>query len=720
MYSKESPTLQAQKLSHVNSDNAPASIVTLPTELLSLVLSFCRDYTLLALAQTCTRLNTVALHLFFARNTIKQPASKLLGQHTMPRGTLDALRMALFVKQLSHIRWYFTPGWKTDEDKIEGWRSADESNCVSGSGRDISQGALIPGTGPLRRTFDELANLHVIISRLTSVKSVRLDFGLVDDWTVSRKRNKDQQEKQVDMQLWRRQVGALLDGILDKGCEVLHVIGGVYVNGLFLDQEMGQEAEPLQDEGEDEEDNYRRQRRLSHVSKALIGLVRHAFKPSIKRSRIPIPIRDVHTNETQGLDPISPHTERKALKLKALHIESAMILLPPFLDWTLSLLTSPACGSTLTHLSFEFSSARSPVIPSNLLSSLHLPNLARFEIASSFLSPREGPTTKFKDISQFLARHSRGLKRIYLSGVELPPQTKAYEPQPEFVSLFDSRRPIFPMLENVTAHPAYITWMLDSSVTLSPGSSLPSPSIHTNNAWTDYPSNKGANPPNSLGNLKGIGIISDYHISQNFEYALFDDALRAVVSFCRWRDEQRRGSQSWFTKTGRSGTKIHEPEEKEYTEKSITLMLQFACESGVSQWFADHLRLASSSLLSRRGSTPGTQRHPSGSILTQLTHISTLVISGFRWVSFPRDAIANLPEWLALVFGASSQNMDQDSAATFHELKFVEQQRTDVVRLLVAKDFVTRVARKCVRLNCLEVEGKPFDLDEIRRLGEGD
>ncbi|KDR76915.1 hypothetical protein GALMADRAFT_246035 [Galerina marginata CBS 339.88] len=589
------------------------SILSLPTELLELIFSFCPNATLVKLAQTSKDLNTMALQSFFRRSDdfLEHITNGLLHSWSTPRETSDAVRVAFFLKNLSTVTWSFNPGW--------------ECTICSPNALGLCPGCRgDPGLrmGPLKRTFDEIANLRAIFSRLPSARSVKFDFHNVQQyptsggWVGIRRHT-------VSRDLWRTALVGLLDEALENGCRTLEVENGDGMERMYT---------------------------------LWSGLWTTPYTPP----------------------------NGKSFMLSTLKVHSDMLLQPPFVDWTTSLLTSSACAATLTNLSIQTLKINLPPL---LLGLLNLPNLTELEIKSRArqlpLDRASNGIARFGDIASLLGRHSRQLKKVHLYGVGLPGLRVD-----DTTVLFDSNRDILPNLESFIAHPSIVMWLLNLPI------SCPKSIWRTNT---------------SLENLQLIGISSEYNeLHSPFVYVQFDMALSVVVGFCGWRNGENR------TSLRRGNGKLSWRLKGRLQEKPLEVMLRFVSENDVHAWFASHLV-----------SLPANEQ-PGASILTQLTHISTLTISSAYSTQFSDEAIEMLPDWLALISNSGASSISSPSerraaGARLQRVTFIDHPSSG---FFGASDydqdqFVKEVAEKCVGLKWLQMDwnaNKAIDLDAVRAI----
>ncbi|KDR76902.1 hypothetical protein GALMADRAFT_418645 [Galerina marginata CBS 339.88] len=375
-------------------------VLLLPPELTFLILASCSNAMLVALAQTCKTFNTIALQVFFARGRgeFPTPAEGTLMSSRTPVEMLDATRIALFVKQLRFVDWSFKAGC---ECKIVGPQADPTCPFLPSASQTSTDIVDVARSGTLWRTFDEIANLQTLFSRIPDVGDVNLNFMLLDTWLniILPWTHPELKGSALDPDLWMAFID-LLDKIVDNGCHRLVINNGEQLLKLFP--------------GEDSRDS-------------------------------------VSTSTSK----------RKHLNLQSLSVHSDILLRPPCFEWLLSLLTSSACANSLTRLLIR---SQMTSLPSSLLASLNLPNLVEFEMQAAHTTlpyDQESTFAKFEDISAFLGTHNDSLKVVSLYGAELPPSTPK---DSAAVSAFGLKKPILPKLGSFAAHPAYIAWLLDLAV----------------------------------------------------------------------------------------------------------------------------------------------------------------------------------------------------------------------------------------------------------------
>jgi len=171
----------------------PATFWELPNELLILIIQGLDNTSILNLGLTCRLMNSIALNYFFFLNDIGGPAiggfSSL--SNRQPIEALPVLRSALFVKRLSYFEFALSPG-------IERMRS-------------------------------EVSDIRMLAARLQAMKafSIRFPQGstiVPHSWYMP---------KCLPMDPWYKAVTSLLVTVLEKGCTVLHVVGGTDFSKIY-------------------------------------------------------------------------------------------------------------------------------------------------------------------------------------------------------------------------------------------------------------------------------------------------------------------------------------------------------------------------------------------------------------------------------------------------------------------------------------------------------
>jgi len=175
-----------------------ATLPDLPNELLLIVIRELDNESLFNLGLTCQRMNTIALNHFFSKNNIQDPARGYFLPEScdLPIQTIPALRSALFVHHLRSFDFVLNPGAKNMRD--------------------------------------EVADLFVLAARLHSIKTFKLSFRHIDDQSFHFK-GILVLDAANDIMTWYKSVTGLLDNVLDKSCDNLHVEGGYRFHDLYRD-----------------------------------------------------------------------------------------------------------------------------------------------------------------------------------------------------------------------------------------------------------------------------------------------------------------------------------------------------------------------------------------------------------------------------------------------------------------------------------------------------
>ncbi|CAA7263312.1 unnamed protein product [Cyclocybe aegerita] len=358
----------------------------------------------------------------------------------------------------------------------------------------------------LDRLIGEVADLRSLAARVSTMEIVRLHFSVVDGWIDAYGQFPSDR---MDRRMWKELFTGLLDGILSKSCTQLLVRGGERLKELYLFEPKPVRTllPPIRVETRPasvrEEKNQR-------SFKKLFCLFLHRTR--MKGGHV---VQKVEKPLSKAEERLSPSTPRN--KLKDLDIHSDMLLQEPFLDWTLSRVE--AASATLTKLSFKCISVPRETWRT-VLQTLVLPHLVEFEVCFD-LVVYETCGARFVDVMHFLSQHP-SLSIVHLHGVEVLVLPNA------------TIKPILPKLTSITAHPVYVTYILQCS-------------------------------RNRLPHLSAVCISTEYLQMPNFDYPSFDTALNSIASF-----------------------KFAQP---------ITLTLRFQSLYGVEEWFAAHREFGSQSPL---------------------------------------------------------------------------------------------------------------------------
>jgi len=175
-----------------------ATLPDLPNELLLIIMHDLTNQTLYNLGLTCRRMNTVALKYFFSENNIQDPGRgyffpNLLKKPDLPIQTIPALRSALYVHHLLEFDFILGPGGK--------------------------------------RMSEEVADLCVLAARLRSIRVFKLSFRHIDDSSSNLRGT--QTLAANDITKWYKSVTGLLDNVLNKSCNELHIEGGDHFSKLY-------------------------------------------------------------------------------------------------------------------------------------------------------------------------------------------------------------------------------------------------------------------------------------------------------------------------------------------------------------------------------------------------------------------------------------------------------------------------------------------------------
>ena len=469
-------------------DTQAPKLTDLPNELLSLIFEYLDIDSLLRLSMTCRVLHYVALPAFFEQNDVKELASGWVFLYRAPRTTLQALRMALFVEKLDQIHYYLNPG--------------------------------------LDRLLGEVRDLRGLVERLLSVDQVQLHFVMFDTW-LANPPPVNEERPRLDVDMWRKEFSSMLDQFLVRGCKKLHITGGSRIRTIYTySQETMKPVTPFATDVAQLRSRLARslqplkKREAKLASRTFFGALRRKFT-SLFCNAVPAKAPLQSTTSLEGpVNPLPPVTgvpqpvsSDAGIKpsLHEFYLHCGMLLQSPFLEWTLS--TLQLNGECITVLSFKSIDIPSEAW-SDFFAALTFPSLFEFEITSDLIMRPQGP--EFPCIESFLTRHP-SITLLLLHGLLIP---STFPPAQES---------ILPNLVKLTAHPAYISWLLSS--------------------------------PKSLPCLNSITISSDYYFTPDFEYAHFDDALISIARNAGQVElgicfRSQNGVDAWFQEHVNIGCKV--------------------------------------------------------------------------------------------------------------------------------------------------------------------
>ncbi|KAJ7039032.1 hypothetical protein C8F04DRAFT_1086885 [Mycena alexandri] len=270
---------------------AQVSLLSLPNELLIAIFEntkFPVDY-LCTLAVLCRRLHFIALPIYFARNGMLEPSkSAFIPLAKDGQDMLAALNMALFIS------------------------SMEEITCVLPHPSCTSIFPLLP----------HLRRLRKFISRIPSVKRVTLQLDARN--SMCNAAGDDEA-----LRAWSSTLGGLLNVVIEKGCTELTVRYGGYLTRSYM-----------LSTGPAHRTRIRR----------LVKSVRRVFGPRAALSGKSWEFRRVPEQGKKGEFAVVPGSKLpRSQELSTLHIESAVLIMPPCLSWTLSALRY--CGITSLSIS---------------------------------------------------------------------------------------------------------------------------------------------------------------------------------------------------------------------------------------------------------------------------------------------------------------------------------------------------------------------------------
>ena len=306
--------LKASSLFHVEGaaehlDDSRVNLEALPTELLLYILSKTSTLSLEDLyivALVSRRFRALALPLFLAGHGISDPQSEI----------------SLYV-----IEW--NPKSFTKPDALSGLNMSTHITCVNHFRCFFQE----PITNSRRNTFQHAYNLPEAIQRtsrfvrrLQTIESCEL-YLVWDPYFLSREKTAPHVPV-AQIQFWTHAFSTLMNLIMERGVKSLTVQYNAHIDLPF---------------------HFRRvnvaKKILSHLSKGVIG------NPGGLQWELE---RPVHEEKLTSQD-VAPATlssiARSANCVTSLAIHSPTLLLPPFVNWTLSLLMEHSC---LTSISFAY------------------------------------------------------------------------------------------------------------------------------------------------------------------------------------------------------------------------------------------------------------------------------------------------------------------------------------------------------------------------------
>ncbi|KAJ6524453.1 hypothetical protein DFH09DRAFT_187118 [Mycena vulgaris] len=274
----------------------PTSLLSLPNELLIVIFQnpkFSLD-NLCLLAVLCRRLHFLALPIYFARNGMPTPSkSALITLREDGMDMLAALNMALFISSIEDITCVFP-----------------HPSCTS----------IFPLLPHVRR-------FRKFICRFPSVKKVTLQLD-------SRNSMCNAVGDDAALRAWSSTLGGLLNSLVERRCTDLTVRYGGY-----LTQSYALSVAPA-----------RNTKRVRRVLKA----VKRLFRSRAAMAGKGWEFRRVPGQGHERALASVPSTPSRSRKLTSLHIQSAVLIMPPCLNWTLSALRHcPITYLSLSQISLD-------------------------------------------------------------------------------------------------------------------------------------------------------------------------------------------------------------------------------------------------------------------------------------------------------------------------------------------------------------------------------
>ena len=415
-------------------------LLHLPNELLLEIFEDLSDDTLYQLAVICRRLHFLALPLVFKHHELN-PTSGRCALYREEMRALPALRMSLSVTSLISIRCCF--------------------NAPT--------------------LINESYELYRLISRLTSIKDVKLHLPVLDIRTNG---------IEIDLRIWSQIFLWLLDAVIQKSCSKLTVTGETGGNHEFpavIPRSAGANPRLYQVlEGKRESFKlYNNSQMLNrpYLNRSLICTYTQSIFASERPGSSSVPsinkmskVVDGKLLQSSSVSNVEDSECTNAIdspvhSLTSFNVYSAMLLDYPFTDWTINILNT----APITSLSLE-----EVDIPTEtwayILPLLILPALSELTIRSS--------TMVFVDLCHFFARHP-SITTLELKGCTMPFQRSPVS------------QDILPKLTALAASSQYLTCLLEDK--------------------------------DNFPNLVSITIASHLYRLQSFDYHLTERALTSIA-----------------------------------------------------------------------------------------------------------------------------------------------------------------------------------------------
>ncbi|KAJ7471950.1 hypothetical protein FB451DRAFT_1251488 [Mycena latifolia] len=275
------------------------SLLSLPNELLIIIFEnprFPVDY-LCLLAVLCRRLHFLALPIYFARSGMPDPSKNVVVTlHDDGMDMLAALRMALFISSMEDI------------------------TCVFPHPSCTSIFPLLPHVRRFRRFVSRFPSVSRVTLQLDARNSMCNAVG--DD---------------AALRAWSSTLGGLLNTLVEKRCTELTVRYGGYLTQSYTLS--GGSLAPV-----------RPTKRVRRALKAIKRLFRSRAAMAGKGWEFR---RAPDQGRERALTSVSS-TPSRSRKLTSLHIQSAVLVMPPCLNWTLSALRNcPITSLSLSQISLD-------------------------------------------------------------------------------------------------------------------------------------------------------------------------------------------------------------------------------------------------------------------------------------------------------------------------------------------------------------------------------
>ncbi|KAF9531182.1 hypothetical protein CPB83DRAFT_809545 [Crepidotus variabilis] len=507
------------------------------------------------------------------------------------------------------------------------------------------------------RLMSEARDLNRLVRSLPKIEIVKLHFSVVDSWASGHRENL------LNRMEWAREFTSVLDSFIDRGCNEMYVSGGGAIRALYSEEEpfelpdfelMTSSSKSTFIDPIDTSSNHSSQEQATPMQESDTFEDNQPLSaPDQGSSQV-----DLHLNQSQNLT--------NTWKI----LSSPVRFGYNFIRRLLGIATPAANSHTLptsrkssSTFSFVDNAIISPNVPKELdgLRELHLHSdmLLQNTFYPWTIQTLNKAAPTLTCLSFKWADTSTATWTTLFASCTLP-RLESFEITTDLVVCKDSasfmdlvnffrrhstiRRillqgverpsdpqaidePILPQLAHIMAHPTWISSLLAMVETF----------------------------PGALADLDAIGISTEYYQHGRFDYDFVDIALEKLANLHR---------------TG------------------ITLTLRFMCQSGVQEWFADHVAL-------------GRQ----GGVIPRLTCVSCFVISTSFFVNFRPQTVEQFPQWLALfpcLIGVKFVEMPEEQYDLFNNpgfLKALVALCPDIIAMEVGRSTCDLVGAKEMNVN---------------------